>query len=293
MSEGRSIYCANADQANYWNSTPGHRWIEFQDGIDTTFLPINQRLLERAKPTAGEQVLDIGCGTGATTVDFAGKVGPDGRVVGIDISQQLLDHAERRRIDIDSDIGQIEYLLADAQTHSFDTDPFNLLTSRFGVMFFEDSVAAFRNLATTLRPGGRLVFVSWAEMDGNPWFEAPKDAAVARLGKPAPAAPTAPGPLAFADIDYVLDILLRAGFMDCRGQVETVHLFNPGSVDEVGYLASNIGPSARIVKEYDGTPEDILEIGRVVAKTFRQYAVEGGVRIPANLNFFEAVGSST
>lgn len=291
MSERPSTNSANADQAKYWNSGPGQKWIEFQDGIDTTFSPINRRLLEIAKPTTGERVLDIGCGTGAATMAFAGKVGPDGRVVGIDISRQLLDCAERRRTE--NGIGHIEYLLADAQTHPFGGESFDLLASRFGVMFFEDPVAAFGNLATALRPGGRLFFVSWSGIDGNPWFKVPKDAAVARLGEPAPTAPTAPGPLAFADIGYVLDILSRAGFPDCRGQAETVHLFNPAGVDEVGHLASNIGPAARIVKQYGGTPEDIREIGRVVTGNFRQYVVEGGVRIPAALNFFEAVKSET
>ena len=286
MTETQPAKPANADQAKYWNSASGRRWIEFQEGIDTTFTPINYRLLEWARPENGEDVLDIGCGTGATTMDLAKHVGTSGSVVGIDISEPLLSHAEKRRAT--QQIPHLDFLLADAQTHIFDPGRFDLLASRFGVMFFEDPVAAFKNLTTALRPGGRVVFVSWANIDENPWFEAPRDAAVAQLGEPSPSSPTAPGPLAFADIDYVVDILDCAGFVACRGEKEQVQLFNPGSVEEVAYLASNIGPSARILKEFNGTPDDVLAIGHGVAKAFERYAVENGVRIPATLNFFEA-----
>jgi SAM-dependent methyltransferase len=277
---------ANADQAAYWNSASAGKWVTFQSGIDATFAPINERLIERCKLNAGERVLDIGCGAGAISLDLAISVGPQGSVVGIDVSEQLLDLADRRRIE--ERIEHINYLLSDAQTYLFDVDFFDLLTSRFGVMFFDDPVAAFQNLARALRSGGRLVFVSWAEIAANPWFGAPRDAAVARLGRPKPASPTAPGPLAFADIGYVLDILECAGFDDCRGTTEAVDLFNPGSVREVAHLASNIGPSARIVREFDGSDADVMAIAEGVEEAFQQYAVDGGVRIPVSLNFFSA-----
>ena len=290
MSDANRSVEANADQTDYWNSAPGKKWILFQENIDTVFQSVNNRLIQRASPKPGEKVLDIGCGTGATTMDFASKIGPGGLVVGIDISRPLLDRANERRLH--NQIDHIEYRLVDAQTHAFSRGGFDLLVSRFGVMFFDDPVAVFANLAVALRPGGRVSFVSWAAMAGNPWFEAPRDAAVARLGKPSPTSPTAPGPLGFADVDYVLDILRRAGYSNCSASVEKVDLFRPGSVEDVAFLASNIGPSARIVKEFDGNPEDVTEIGRSVAKEFLQYAVDGGIRIPAYLNFFDAVKPS-
>ncbi len=281
---------ANADQAEYWNSAPGRKWIVFQENIDTVFQAVNDRLIQRAGPGPGEKVLDVGCGTGATTMDFAAQVGPGGSVAGIDISRPLLDRANERKIQ--NRIGHIEYLLVDAQTHAFEPGGFDLLTSRFGVMFFNDPVAAFANLAVALRAKGRVCFVSWAAMAGNPWFEAPRDAAVARLGKPSPTPPGAPGPLGFAEVDYVLDILKKAGYSNCSASVEEVDMLHPGSVEEVALLASNIGPSARIVREFDGGPEDVAAIGASVAKEFRQYAVDGGMRIPARLNFFDAVKPS-
>ncbi len=289
MSNSDSPEGVNAVQIIFWNSAPGKKWITFQEDLDTVFQSVNDRLLQRAKPAPGERVLDIGCGTGATTMDFAARVGPTGSTVGIDISHPLLDHAEERRTD--NQLDHVEFLLADAQTHVFDPGRFDLISSRFGVMFFSDPVAAFGNLAVALRPGGRMSFVSWAPMAKNTWFETPRDAAVARLGNPTPTPPTAPGPLAFQDQEYVLDIMRRAGYSDCSANAERVYLFYPGSVEDVAYLTSNIGPSARIMKEFNGSAEDVKEIGRRVADEFQQFAVDGGVRIPALLNFFDAVKS--
>lgn len=277
---------ANIDQARYWNSASGKKWVTLQEGIDRTFSTINDRLLERAAPRSGDRVLDVGCGTGATSMIFADQVGIDGAVVGIDISQMLVNLAEIRCSD--NGLDRVEYRVSDVQTHDFENDRFDLITSRFGVMFFEDPVSAFANLANTLGPNGRLVFVSWAGIDGNPWFEAPRDAAIEQLGEPGSTDPTAPGPLAFADINYVHGILDKAGFAECVGEEETVYMFNPGTVEEVAHLASNIGPAARILKEFDGTSEDITRISRAVAESFGKYVVDGGVSIPAILNFFEA-----
>lgn len=278
---------ANAGQLDYWNSDPGRKWIAFEDGLDATFQAVSDRLFERAQPAIGERVLDIGCGTGATTITLASFVGNNGHVVGIDISEPLLARAGERKSK--SQTEQVYYQLADAQTYAFEPDSFDLMTSRFGVMFFDDPVAAFRNLASALREGGRISFVSWAPMAGNPWFEVPRDAAVARMGKPSPASPRAPGPLAFADSDYVLGILHEAGLSRCTGEVETVNMHYPGAIEDVAFLASNIGPAVRIVREFGGDAKDLAEIGKETMRGFEQYIVEDGVCIPAILNFFDAV----
>ena len=112
------------------------------------------------------------------------------------------------------------------------------------------------------------------------------------MGNPPASAPTAPGPLAFSDIDYVIDILRAAGLDEVRGVEEEVLLHNPGSVEDVAHVASNIGPSARIVKAFNGTAEDVAAISRDVADGFRKYGVDGGLRIPAKLNFFDAIRSA-
>lgn len=284
---------ANPDQAEYWNSGPGKKWIGFQEILDTVFLNVSERLVERSNPERAEKILDIGCGTGALTMEFASQVGPRGLVFGVDISGPLVGRAEERRSD--NKFNHVEFMVSDAQTQTLPPSRFDLMASRFGVMFFSDPVAAFKNLSLALRPGGRLSFVSWADVDINPWFTIPRDAAIQRLGKPAPAPANAPSPFAFADTGYVLDILKEAGFSNGSADVEKVDLFLPGAMpgvlSEFAYLSSNIGAATRIVKELDGGPEDVAFIEQEAAKGFQQYVTNEGVSVPATVNFYDAVKS--
>lgn len=278
---------ANPDEAEYWNSAAGQKWVDYQVELDTLLLSVKQRLMQRTKPVPGDRVLDIGCGTGATTNDIASLVGGDGLAIGIDISSLLLDRAKQCKTEAKST--NVDYLLADAQTHSFEPGGFDLLFSKFGVMFFSDPVAAFKNLSLALRPGGRLSFVSWSALVDNPWFKVSRDAAIEQLGKPSAGSPTAPGPFAFADKDRVIKILQDAGFKNCSCDVEHVNLFYPGEVEDAAFLANNLGPSVRIVKEFQGSRDDVAEIVRRTTDGFQKFAVEGGVNVPATLNFFDAV----
>lgn len=287
MAERKTAGDPNTDQSEYWNTAPGKQWIRFEDELDGIFTSVTHRLLEHARPSPGERVLDVGCGTGANSMAFARAVGPEGSVLGIDISQQLLGRAEQRWRD--AGLNQASHLLADAQTHRFAPASFDLLASRFGVMFFDDPVGAFTNMVESLRHGGRLSFVAWAPIPQNPWFEVPRDAAVKQLGTPAPSPPNAPGPLAFQDTDYVIQILREAGLRNCEASVEEVQLFHPGSLQDVAFLASNLGPSFRIMKEFNGTEDDLAVITAQTAAAFEQYADSDGFRIPATLNFYNAV----
>lgn len=145
---------ANAAQAEYWSSAPGRKWVALQDPMDAALSAVNALLLARAAPGPGEAVLEIGCGAGATTLAFAERVGPAGSVLAVDISPPLLARARDRAANHGSRVNFIE---ADAQTHHFQAASVDLIVSRFGIMFFEDPVAAFANMLTALRPGGRLV----------------------------------------------------------------------------------------------------------------------------------------
>jgi ubiquinone/menaquinone biosynthesis C-methylase UbiE len=236
---------------------------------------------------AGGRVLDVGCGAGATSIAVARAVGDTGNVVGVDISRALLRRAEERKRD--AALTQIEFLPADAQTHQFEPGGFDLIVSRFGTMFFADPVAAFGNVAVALRPGGRIVFISWADLASNPWFTVSRDAAVAVLGEPPPVPKDAPGPLAFADRNYVLDILRQAGFSDASATEEHASLVHSGGVAAAARLASSLGPASRIIKEFGGSGEQIAEIGRRIERSLTQYAESGDVRVPARVNVFAAV----
>jgi SAM-dependent methyltransferase len=277
----------NAAQEVYWNSAVGERWALHQETLDGMHARVGERLIARARPRAGERVLDIGCGAGDTCLALAPKVGAAGRIVGIDISRVLLERAaERVR---KAGALQVELLPADAQTHRFPSASFDLLVSRFGVMFFADPVAAVGNLRAALRPGGRLHFAAWASADANPWFTLPRDAASSVLGEAPPTPPRAPGPTAFAETGYVLDILQAAGYRDRSADAEEVTLEFPGDLSALTRLATVVGPAARLLRTFEATADQAAEVSRRIDDALRGFAVDEGVRIPARINFFAAV----
>ncbi|WP_417728976.1 class I SAM-dependent methyltransferase [Roseovarius sp.] len=275
----------NQAQADYWNSESGLNWIAFENELDLVLDAVDKALIDWSCPQPGERVLDIGCGTSATTRAFSTIVAPNGAISALDISAPLLDHARAHQAEVDVDI---VYHLVDAQRGRIPGAPFGLVISRFGSMFFSDPVAAFANIRQHMLPGGRMVLTAWAKVMGNPWFEAPRDAAVQRLGPLDASDPNAPGPLGFQNVDHVAATLKEAGFQSVVGETIRVYLEHPGPVERVAALASNIGPAVRILKKYNGSGDDVVDITRHVTSDFRNFVDENGVRIPANLNFFSA-----
>src|SRR6185369_15072156 len=171
-----------------------------------------RRAMDAAAVAAGERVLDVGCGCGSTTIELARRAGPTGHVVGADISGPMLADARARTAA--AGLGNVELVHADAQTHAFPPSAFDLVFSRFGVMFFADPTAAFANLRGALRPGGRLAFVCWRSLPENPWMAVPLMAALQHLPPPTIPGPEDPGPFSFADRGRVERILGGAGWSD-------------------------------------------------------------------------------
>jgi SAM-dependent methyltransferase len=201
---------ANAEMAEFWNGRPGGVWVTEADRFDAMLAPFGHRLLGAAALKPGDAVLDVGCGNGALSCEAAQLVRPGGRVTGLDLSAPMLAMARQRAEEQGMDVDFVE---GDAQTLSFD-EPFDVVVSRFGVMFFDDPVAAFANLAKGTCPGGRLCFVCWQEMLANEWMVVPAMAVVAHVGIPELPEPGAPGPFALADARRTRDILQSAGWSD-------------------------------------------------------------------------------
>jgi ubiquinone/menaquinone biosynthesis C-methylase UbiE len=201
---------ADRDMNAYWDRA-GRVWVEHQALLDKIMAPIAEAVVEAAGPVNGERVLDVGCGSGATTFAAAWRTGPTGRAVGVDISGALVELARRRAGE--EGLEGVEFLLADAQTHVFAT-PFDAIVSRFGVMFFPDPVAAFANLRRALKPSGRLAFAAWRAPEENPLALVPLRAAAPFLPTLPAFEKDAPGRFAFADPDRVRRILEESGWRD-------------------------------------------------------------------------------
>ena len=276
----------NAAQREFWNGAPGQNWVANQPALDALQAGVTDLLLAEAAPRAGARILDVGCGAGDTTLAFARAVGPRGAVTGIDISEPLLALA-RERAEA-AGVDTVVFSHADAALRRFEPASVDQIVSRFGLMFFADPVAAFRNLATALRPGGTVVFVAWAAAERNPWFSLPLAAAVERLGPPDPVSPDAPGPMAFRDIDRVTGILADAGLSEARGEARTVALHLPG-LDAAADLALRIGPATRLIRDKGGSEEEARAIAAGVRARLADFVTADGIRVPAAVNLFRAV----
>ena len=240
----------NAEQIEYWNETSGPKWVALADLLDAQIGPLGLLAMERAAVRAGERVLDVGCGCGHTTLELARRVGPRGQVRGLDISAVMLARARQRAAE--QRAGGVDFVLADAQTAALERGRFDLVFSRFGVMFFADPPAAFANLRRTLAPGGRLAFVCWQPLPVNPWMALPLAAAAPLIPMPAPPPAGAPGPFAFGDPERVARILAQAGFSDVSLEsVETkLSVAGGGGLDAaVSFLLEGVGPTSAALRE--------------------------------------------
>jgi SAM-dependent methyltransferase len=269
---------ANAAMRRYWNEVAGPRWVGRQGAQEARNAEMLAMLLAAAAAQPGERVLDVGCGTGVTTQPYGEAVGPAGHVTGIDISQPMLD-AARGRIDA-AGLRNVTLMLADAQVHPFAPASVDLVTSRLGVMFFADPVAAFRNLVGALRPGGRLVMAVWAPLAENIHWQIPFAIAVKHLGPPAPQPAHAPGPHAFGDRAYLRGILDAAGFAEVA--IEPRHFHIRG--ETAAGMAEHIGLFGAVQRLMDEKAADEQTRRAVVEETeaaFARYATADGIRLPA------------
>ncbi len=201
---------ANVEMAKAWDGHEGDMWTTHADRYEAAGRRTWDAFLGRGLVAPGDDVLDVGCGTGKATADLARLVAP-GRVLGVDLSSQMLERG-RRRAEADG-IANVEFLQADAQVHPFEEAAFDVAFSSFGAMFFNDQVAAFANIGRALRPGGRLAVMAWQELARNEWLMAFREAlAVGRtMGSPPNGAP---GPFGLAEPDHIRRVLAEAGFVD-------------------------------------------------------------------------------
>lgn len=260
-----------ADQAAFWNGPGGAAWLASHERIERGIAGFGESALAVAAPRPGERVLDIGCGTGGTTAALAAAVGSSGHVLGVDISEPLVAASRAQHI------ANATFEHADAATHPFEPETFDLVFSRFGVMFFGDPVAAFTNLRRALKPSGRLVFVCWRTPQENPWGLVPFRAAAPFLPPVERPGPEEPGQYSFGDRARVERILKGAGF----GAPSFEPLDRPMRLGEtIAETLDNLGkfgPLARLFAET--SPANVAKAKDAIAMALQPNVTPDGVQL--------------
>jgi len=262
---------SNRSQLAYWNGPIGHLWAQAQEKRDRDHAPMTEALLTLAAPVPGEHVLDIGCGSGTTTLRFAEKIGADGSVIGIDLSAPMLAVAQRRARETGS---PAEFVEGDVTDHPFAPKRLDLSVSQFGVMFFADPVASLANVFAATKEGGRIAFVCWRASTDNPWSAVPEGAAKPLLPPMEPLPPDAPGRYSFANPDRVKSILLRAGFHAPDIQKFDTRIYLGDTPEAAASSSIDAGPLARTLAEVDDeTRKSVREA--VTARLAREMGSDG------------------
>ena len=265
---------SNAEMARYWTEDGGPNWVRDEAMYDLMLTPFNDALLDALDPRPGERILDVGCGFGSTALAAAAR-GAD--VHGVDISPPMIERARERAALANA---TATFAVGDAQEDLLG-GPYDAVTSRFGVMFFADSVRAFRNFASATRRGGRLAFVCWQPLERNPWMSAAPAVLRSLMDDPPPPPPAGAGPFAFGDTAFVDRVLVEAGW--------TQHSIAPfetqarmGGADGVaGAVNQSLGNSAAkaLLALGDATLRD--RAAAILTDQFESVSVDGVVTFAA------------
>ncbi len=239
-----------AEQAAYWNGPGGQGWLSAYQRIERSLQGFTDALFAAVKARAGEQAIDIGCGTGGTTAELARAVAPSGHVLGVDISEALVNAARERRVD------NATFVVGDAAAHPFKDAHYDLVFSRFGVMFFAEPVAAFANFRRALKPTGRLAFICWRPPQENPWATVSLRAAQPFLPPLPRPGPEDPGQFAFGDRARVERILKEAGFSHFAIEPVDRPVFVGATIPDIVESAGRFGPLARAFADADAAAID-------------------------------------
>ena len=269
----------NKNQKDFWSGKGGDIWVDRQNAMDTMLSPLGEAALNKLNFNEEENVLDIGCGCGHTTLNIAKRIEPLGNVTGLDISEPMLERAKESAVEMS--ITNTSFKCVDVQTEDLGDQIYSAAFSRFGVMFFEDSIAAFKNINKSLSSGGCLSFVCWQSPAVNPWQSLFIQEIKKFLELPSPP-PRSPGPFAFMESEYVSSILEESKFQDINieGYEAEVNMFSGRSLSDSVKDYISINP---VVTEMlrDSSEDQTTEIVNSAIEAFSPYYSEKGLIFPS------------
>lgn len=263
-------HLANQDQRSHWNDVAGRTWAELSDMLDRILAPFEPLLIDEIRPVDGARILDIGCGAGAITLAAARLAGPGGRCLGVDIAAPLIETARARASR--QGISAASFMQADAQTYSFEAESFDAIVSRFGIMFFDDPVAAFRNLKAAACPTATLACVAWRSAAENAFMTTAEQVAAAAIADFPKRAEDGPGQFAFARRERVLGILEASGWREIA--IRPIDAPCEMSRSDVGTYVTRMGPLGAVFQSLE--EEAKADIAPRIEAAFQPF-VEGDV----------------
>jgi len=279
---------SNSEQLEYWNGEAGERWARDDDVMARLLQPVAELILEQADLGGCQDAIDVGCGGGSQSALLAQHLGAGSSVTGVDISGPLLGVARGRAAVAPAGSGRLEFLQADASDYGFVAGSFDLVFSRFGVMFFDDPIAAFSNISSALRPGAKLAFACWQSLQQNAWLWEPLQAALTLLPPPPAAAPDAPGPFSLADPQRIEQVLTAAGFADVSASSHRIDLCFDGATtlrDNARDLVQ-VGPINSLLEGQDeALREQVLDR---VAEVLEPYYSDQALHLPGAIWLVQA-----
>ena len=274
----------NDEQFEFWNEGIGQWWVDEDESMNERLSILTEELFLKSNIKKDDKVLDIGCGGGQTTFEVSEMVGENGYVIGADISKILLDLAKSKY----ANTKNLEFKLCDVQNYEFRENSFNKVISRFGVMFFENPIEAFKNIYNSLQEGGSLNFVCWTNVMENEFFTDPTNIIIRHLNKDFPEITRSPGPLAFSEEKYINEILSNSGFKNIK--VEKVYslITTNDSPEKNGELLLSIGLGGRLLADANLSKKELSVIRDEMVEISQKRQKNGKITYKACLNYVSA-----
>ena len=274
----------NDEQFEFWNEGIGRKWVEEDDSMNERLSILTKELFLRSNIKRDDKILDIGCGGGQTTFEASEMVGENGYVVGADISKILLDLAESKY----ANTKNLEFKYCDVQNYEFKVNSFSKVISRFGVMFFENPIEAFKNIYNSIQEGGSLNFVCWTNVMENEFFTDPTNIIIKHINKEFPEITRAPGPLAFSEEDYVKEILMSSKFKNVKIEKVYSSISTNDSAEKDGALLLKLGLGGRLLADANLSKKELSIIRDEMVEISQKRQKDGKITYKACLNYVSA-----
>ena len=274
----------NEEQFEFWNEGIGKKWVEEDNSMNERLSILTKELFLRSNINRDDKILDIGCGGGQTTFEASELVGENGYVIGADISKILLDLAKSKY----ANTKNLEFKYCDVQNYEFRENSFNKVISRFGVMFFENPIEAFKNIYNSIQEGGSLNFVCWTNVMENEFFTDPTNIIIKHINKEFPEITRAPGPLAFSEEDYVKEILMSSKFKNVKIEKVYSSISTNDSAEKDGALLLKLGLGGRLLADANLSKKELSIIRDEMVEISQKRQKNGKITYKACLNYVSA-----